>query len=51
MNRHTKLVLLSAAIIGVLLAAGIAGMSLQANEPASYQPNDRANHHPVNPNG
>ncbi len=51
MNRHTKIILLGAAVIGALLVAGIAGMTPQAEEPASYRPNDRANHHPADPNG
>jgi hypothetical protein len=49
MRHRAKTILISAALLGVLLVAGIVGVSLQAEEAPSYRPNDRANHHPVNP--
>lgn len=49
MQRKSIALWVSIAVIGVLVL-GIAGVSLQADEPITYRPNDRANHHPVNPN-
>lgn len=48
MQRKNIAFWLSFAVIGVLVL-GIAGVSLQAEEPITYRPNDRANHHPVHP--
>ena len=49
MQRKSIALWVSIAVIGVLVL-GIAGVSLQADEPVVYRPNDRANHHPVHPN-
>ncbi len=47
MPRRNKAIWLSIAVIGFIVAAGIAGISIQANEPVvAKHPNDRANHHP-----
>jgi len=51
MKHRARTILISATLLGVLLIAGIVGVSIQAEEASSYRPNDRANHHPVNPNG
>jgi hypothetical protein len=49
--KHNKGAFLTTAIIlGVVVLAGVLGVSLQASEPVGKYPNDRANHHPVKPN-
>ena len=50
MNRSKGAILTTAVILGIVVLAGVLGVSLQASEPVSRYPNDRANHHPVNPN-
>lgn len=50
MLRGNKVIWISAAVVGFIVLAGVAGISLQASEPVSKFPNDRANHHPLHPN-
>lgn len=54
MQRSKGAILTTAVILGIVVIAGVLGVSLQASESANDQgsryPNDRANHHPVNPN-
>jgi len=49
MQRNSKAIWVSLAVLGVIILAGVAGISLQAEEPIAYGPNDRANHHPLHP--
>lgn len=51
MQRKSKAILAGAVFLAMLLLAGIAGVSIQADEPLGHLPNDRANHHPLDPNG
>jgi hypothetical protein len=50
MHRKNKAIWISVAVVGFIVLAGVAGISIQANEPAPHYPNDRANHHPLHPN-
>lgn len=49
MQRKMSTLWITAAILGVVILAGVAGVSLRADAPSSHYPNDRANHHPVRP--
>lgn len=49
MQRNTKVIWFTVAILGIITAVGIVSVSLQADSPVSYRPNDRANHHPLHP--
>lgn len=50
MLRNNKAIWISIAVVGFIVLAGAAGISIQASEPVSKYPNDRANHHPLHPN-
>lgn len=49
MPRKNKAIWISVAVLGFIVLAGVAGISIQASEPVSKYPNDRANHHPLHP--
>lgn len=55
MRHKNKAIWISVAVVGFIVLAGVAGISIQANEPVSKHPpvskypNDRANHHPLHP--
>lgn len=48
---HKKAVLIIAVALSAIVLAGFVSVSLTAQEPAAYHPNDRANHHPLHANG
>lgn len=50
MQRNKKAIWVTVAIIGFVVLAGAAGISIHASEPAPSHPNDRANHHPRHSN-
>jgi hypothetical protein len=51
MLRKNKAIWISVAVVGFIVLAGAAGISIQANESiVAKHPNDRANHHPLHPN-
>ncbi|WP_162917252.1 hypothetical protein [Dongia deserti] len=43
---YKKAVLIALAALSAIVLAGFVSVSLTAEEPVSYHPNDRANHHP-----
>ncbi len=51
MQRNNKVIWVTVAIIGFIVLAGVAGISIEASEPTPHYANDRANHHAVVPNG
>jgi hypothetical protein len=50
-ERKAKFILIIAATLGALVLAGFVGVSYKDENVASQYPNDRANHHPLHPNG
>ena len=48
---HKKAFLIVTAALSAIVLAGFVSVSLTAQEPITYRPNDRANHQPLHPNG
>ena len=48
---HRKTFLMLAAALSAIVLAGFVSVSLTAEELTPGYPNDRANHHPLHPNG
>ena len=48
---HKKSILVMLAALSAVVLAGFVSVSLSADEPMSYRPNDKANHHPRSVNG
>jgi hypothetical protein len=48
---HKKSILIVMAALSAVVLAGFVSVSLSADGPVSYAPNDRANHHPRSVNG
>jgi hypothetical protein len=48
---HKKSFLIVMTALSAIVLAGFVSVSLSADEPVSYWPNDKANHHPRSVNG
>jgi len=48
---HKKALMIVVVALSAIVLAGFVSVSLTAQEPIAHQPNDRANHHPLHPNG
>ena len=48
---HKKSILIVMAALSAIVLAGFVSVSLSADEPLSYGPNGKANHHPRSANG
>ena len=48
---HKKSILIVIAALGAIVLGGIVSVQLSADQPVSYWPNDKANHHPRSVNG
>jgi hypothetical protein len=48
---HKKAIVAVVVALSAIVLAGFVSVSLTAQEPISYRPNDRANHHPLHVNG
>ena len=43
---HKKSILIVMSALSAVVLAGFVSVSLSAEQPISYRPNDKANHHP-----
>lgn len=49
MQQKARIFWITITVLGAFALAGFAGMSMQGPTQFADLPNDRANHHPVNP--